>query len=421
MQRGTLNSGKTGITGTPAREMDYTLDPVGNWNSYLTKTSGTTDLNQGRTQSTVNEISAITASGSTPVWTTPAYDAAGNMTTLPQPGALTSSFTGVYDAWNRLVQISDSGTTVAQYRYDGMNRRIVKLTYTSGTLSETRHFYYSSKNQDIEERVGSSTSMDKQFVWGVRYVDELVCRDDATPLRLYAAQDANFNVTGLISTAGAVQQRFLYDPYGNPFVYSATWSSTTDAYAWTRRFTGQFYDPETLLYFYRARYYHQMLGLFAERDSIGYGEGMNLYRYVNSNPTSYTDPEGTKQDPPCGCCKIDWYRIPFRELFGPYYGQWCGGNWSGGKIPSRNNGQMGTAPPIDSLDDCCKSHDFCYDACDKSQKHNHYSCIADCNKVLVTCVNCLNPDCTKWTIPQPAGCQCSVAAKMIWYINKYFG
>jgi RHS repeat-associated protein len=301
MQRGTLNSGKTGITGTPVREMDYTLDPVGNWDSYLTKTSGTTDLNQGRTQSTVNEITAISASGGTPVWATPAYDAAGNMTTLPQPGALTSSFTGVYDAWNRLVQISSSSTTVAKYQYDGMSRRIVKLTYTSGTLSETRHFYYSNQNQDIEERLGTSTSMDKQFIWGIRYVDELVCRDDATPLRLYATQDANFNVTGMISTAGAVQQRFLYDPYGNPMVLSASWSSTTDAYAWTRRFTGQFYDPETLLYFYRARYYHPWLGTFVTRDFVEPDDEINLYYFVRANPINQLDPTGwasTNPSPP---------------------------------------------------------------------------------------------------------------------------
>jgi hypothetical protein len=42
MQRGTLNTGKTGITGTPVREMDYTLDPTGNWPAYLTKTTGPT-------------------------------------------------------------------------------------------------------------------------------------------------------------------------------------------------------------------------------------------------------------------------------------------------------------------------------------------------------------------------------------------
>jgi len=50
MQRGVRNGTKTGITGTPAREMDWTLDPTGNWPTYLTKTSGTTDLNQTRTR-----------------------------------------------------------------------------------------------------------------------------------------------------------------------------------------------------------------------------------------------------------------------------------------------------------------------------------------------------------------------------------
>ena len=39
----------TTASGTPAREMDWTLDPTGNWSAYLTKTSGTTDLTQTRT------------------------------------------------------------------------------------------------------------------------------------------------------------------------------------------------------------------------------------------------------------------------------------------------------------------------------------------------------------------------------------
>jgi hypothetical protein len=68
MQRGTLNSGKTGITGTPAAEQDWTLDPTGNWNAFVTLASGTTTLNQTRTQNKVNEITGISASGSTPVW-----------------------------------------------------------------------------------------------------------------------------------------------------------------------------------------------------------------------------------------------------------------------------------------------------------------------------------------------------------------
>ncbi len=44
---GTL-SGST-ISGTPGREQDFTLDVLGNWSAYLTKTNGTTDLSQTRT------------------------------------------------------------------------------------------------------------------------------------------------------------------------------------------------------------------------------------------------------------------------------------------------------------------------------------------------------------------------------------
>jgi len=291
MQRGTLNSTKTGITGTPSREMDWTLDPTGNWPGYLTKTSGTTDLDQGRTSSKVNEITNISESTG-PTWVTPAYDAAGNMTTMPQVADPTLGFTATYDAWNRMTGISASGTQVAKYQYDGRNRRIVKETYTGGTLSETRHFYFTNAWQDVEERVGSSTSMDRQYAWGVRYVDELVCRDDATPLRLYACQDGHMNVTALADTSGVVQERFVYDPYGSDVVLNGSWGSTTDTYAWTCRFTGRQYDSESRLYSNRSRTYLPHVGTFSTRDDIGYLSDINLYAYVHSRPTITLDPYG---------------------------------------------------------------------------------------------------------------------------------
>jgi YD repeat-containing protein len=218
MKRGVLNSTKTGITGTPVREMDWTLDPTGNWPTYLTKTSGTTDLNQSRTSNKVNEITAVSESTG-PTWVTPAYDEAGNTTTMPQVADPTQSFTAVYDAWNRMAKISNSSGTVATYAYDGRSRRIVKTT-----SAERRHFYFTNQRQDLEERVGTSTSMDKQYVWGIRYVDELICRDDATPERLYACQDANYNLTAIVDTSGNVQERYLFDPYGNRTVMNASWA-----------------------------------------------------------------------------------------------------------------------------------------------------------------------------------------------------
>ena len=68
-------------------------------------------VDQGRTSNKVNEITDITTSGSLPLWTTPAYDDAGNTTSMPQPATPTDSYTAVYDAWNRLVSLSDTGGT----------------------------------------------------------------------------------------------------------------------------------------------------------------------------------------------------------------------------------------------------------------------------------------------------------------------
>src|SRR5437867_4037754 len=92
LQRGTLNAGRTGISGTPTREEDFTFDPTGNWHGtstgYLTKTSGTTDLDQNRSHNKANEITGITTN-SGPAWAAPVQDLVGNLTTIPQPLSLT--------------------------------------------------------------------------------------------------------------------------------------------------------------------------------------------------------------------------------------------------------------------------------------------------------------------------------------------
>jgi YD repeat-containing protein len=162
LQRGDLNANRTGISGTPVWEENFNYDPTGNWHgsatAYLTKSNGTTELDQNRSHNPVNELTGITTT-SGPAWVTPVHDRAGNMTTIPQPNAPTNSYTCTYDAWNRLVEVKAGGSTVATYRYDGQNRRTTKTTG-----GNTRHFYYSEKWQVLEERADSATTADRQFV-----------------------------------------------------------------------------------------------------------------------------------------------------------------------------------------------------------------------------------------------------------------
>jgi hypothetical protein len=51
------------------------------------------------------------------------------------------------------VKVADGASTVAEYQYDGKNRRIVKKIYVGGTLDETQHIYLSQQNQVLEVRL----------------------------------------------------------------------------------------------------------------------------------------------------------------------------------------------------------------------------------------------------------------------------
>ena len=237
--RGTLNGTQTAIT-SPTFGQDWTLDETGNWNGFKQDStgSGTWNLDQSRTANTVNEITSL-VNETSKAWTTPAYDKAGNMTRIPVPGTLpdgvawnTMSLSdwdnlkladweemtldnveGVYDAWNRLVRLHVGDTTLAEYTYDARGYRIRKDSYTDGTLTEARHYYYTPGWQVVEERVGTSTSANRQFVWGLRYIDDLVLRDRDTDgngtldERRYCLQDGNWNTIALASTSGTVRVR----------------------------------------------------------------------------------------------------------------------------------------------------------------------------------------------------------------------
>ena len=185
--------------------------------------------------------------------------------------------------------------------YDGAKRRCVKKTYASGQLDETRHFYYTepSRWQVIEERIGSSMAADRQFVWGLRYIDDLVLRDRDTDddgtldERRYGIQDANWNVTGVINQNGTVQERFAYCSYGLSIVLTPIFTiQPSSEMAWGVHFAGYHWDVETRLFHIRNRVYHPTVGIWLQRDPIGMTDSVSLYSYVRANPLTRVDPLG---------------------------------------------------------------------------------------------------------------------------------
>jgi RHS repeat-associated protein len=84
------------------------------------------------------------------------------------------------------------------------------------------------------------------------------------------------------------QAVYEYDVYGQP---AAADPGHPNPFA----FTGRRFDPETGLYYYRARYYNPTIGRFLQTDPIGYADGLNWYAYCGNNPIAFKDPTGLFQ------------------------------------------------------------------------------------------------------------------------------
>ena len=289
--RGTLNGTNTAITGTAGTTESWSLDALGNWQSNTV--NGTTT---SRTNSAQNQVSTVTPSGGTAA--TLRYDADGN-TTTDQTGQQY-----VYDAWNRMVTVKSSGgTTTAAYTYDAQGRRV---TETDGNT--TTDLYYSKDWQVLQE--GTSA----QYVWSPYDVDGLIERDDHDPSttgtslnrRLYAEQDANDNVTSLTNSAGAVVERYAYDPYGAVTVENpdgttrGTGAASASYYGSVYLYQGMRLDVVTGTYDGKRRVYDVDLERWLQPDPAGYVDGPDTYQDELSSPADGTDPTGLAFVPSSG-------------------------------------------------------------------------------------------------------------------------
>jgi len=129
--------------------------------------------------------------------------------------------------------------------------------------------------------------------------------------------DGRGSVTAITAaTNNSLVEYYRYDVYGKVTMYDSSdsriYSSTVDNPYY---FTGRRLDPETDLYYYRARMYSFHLGRFLQPDPIGYAADLNLYRYCGNNPVNWVDPWGLAEvrSRPLD----DWYlRWPANWLMG---------------------------------------------------------------------------------------------------------
>jgi RHS repeat-associated protein len=225
-------------------------------------------VKRDRTHNAANELQNIAA-----------HDANGNMTLMP-------TLKGKYDAWNRLVEARNTNDVlIAQYEYNALNQRIKKTVGATITQS-----FFNENWQELESVTNNQVTT---YVWGLRYVDDLVLREKGSE-KLYSIADPNWNVVAICDNTGDIQEHYSYNAFGKRNVLNNIFVAQIEsAFNWNRAFTGQVLDSETGLMLYRHRFYHVELGRFVNRDPIGYDAGdENLYRYISNQTASSFDTYG---------------------------------------------------------------------------------------------------------------------------------
>jgi RHS repeat-associated protein len=153
---------------------------------------------------------------------------------------------------------------------------------------------YTYEDADILREIRGASSF--RYVHGPG-IDEPLAREDGAGALSYYHADALGSIVKWTSQAGGVVQEYRHDAWGNMEL-----GASEPGYA----FTGREWDPNTGLYYYRARYYDPKAARFASEDPIGFAGGVNFYEYVSGNPVNSTDPLGLQGTPlkPRTCWKF---------------------------------------------------------------------------------------------------------------------
>jgi RHS repeat-associated protein len=209
----------------------------------------------------------------------------------------------------------------ATHRYDGLGRRIEKNV--NGKI--TRYVY---DNEDIILEYDGENRLVAEYIHGPGIDEPLMMERDGKIY--YYIPDALGSIRALVDTKGYIRQMYEYDAFGGIKVLDEEGKEIDpeDGIPNLYTFTGREFDPETGLYYYRARYYDPSLGRFLQEDPIlylqieqelkigskSYGGNfntifnrpleiflkepqiLNLYPYCQNNPVNLVDPMGLSTD-----------------------------------------------------------------------------------------------------------------------------
>ena len=180
--------------------------------------------------------------------------------------------------WNNRLRSVTKNSEVTSYAYDDNGIRIKKLSSVGQTIFIDQY----------SEIRGSS------IVRNIFLADKSIASLESGVLTFnHWDHIGSSNVR--TNSIGDVVKGIEYLPFGQKRVETGFYNSIKS------RFTSQYEDDESGLYYYQKRYYDPVLSRFISADPL-YSEEMdskgtdsqklNLYAYAKNNPVKYTDPTG---------------------------------------------------------------------------------------------------------------------------------
>ncbi len=270
-------------------------DGVGNKTSVTATVPGATSLSgvTGYSYDSKDQITQETSTRNGGFTDNFVYDSAGSPTT----------FKGVTKAYN-----SNNQQTGTGFGYDGNGN---PTTYNGTTLTfdpENRVTAFGSaltaayNGDGLRAWKQNSTSRTYFLYDGVNAIVELDPAGNVIATNTYGARRLNSRRTGSTSVF------YIFDSGGNVSERSDASSTILsdhllaahgvvlsgllpDPFGFKSQF-GSYTDNETGLQLLTHRYYDPSSGRFLTRDPISYSGGINLYAYVQNNPTNFIDPIG---------------------------------------------------------------------------------------------------------------------------------